>query len=736
MNFKRLRGIYAVALITIAAALFAGCMNSMAGSVSGGENRGVATLHFSATGIPEEYAKEFDAYNDRLNARTILPDNPFDITTDNTLVFVLEGNSAGDTYGPQKVVLVSIGQDSNNRDAYDFMIPGTPNTAVAMDPKLWTLTLTAYVSDASAGALGYDDTKPVLQGRTIVDLRNGSGTATIQMGIGGLPTPASVTVSGMIVDPNNLASYAKAGIYKKIGLEDVGGTTAPTEENITFGTTVVPGVTFNPPVADDIKKSFEFNANGNDVSPGKYLFIINFYNAAGTIVGSYTDTIVINPGNELKQVIETPIYMRTLPSAPTGLMASVIKDDGDTYLLKVEWTESTNVTNYELNLSTFDDVDTNSDGDYQNEIDAYFTHTAAVTDRTDSDYSDINNGRITNGQVYGVSLMPNAAAEGVIDFITPGGIIGDESSPMMYGDSSCVLRLKTGKVYEIQLRARNFFGASNWVDRVDSVATNTPDTVKYRYKAPDDQRINRMYVEYNLNGGDMTLTSSITPYPGNYYVDYWSWTKNASLIKETETPAEAGVTYFSNFANKSGTVFDAWKLKEGTAIDTDGNETSTSDALVNAYTYKNAKVIASFGNKLSGSVTQEDKMVDIARTDVAFNVYAADGSEVGITTDATSGISVLEKLTDGKNNILQIQLKQAFNTGDFSATALYTNVKCKAWVGDYATAPIKTLEMDSVYGVFKLTTAGYDPGDILNIMVIADTKTVKDASQTYQFVIR
>ena len=44
MNLKRLHGIYAVALITIAAALFAGCSNSMAGGVtlrvilSSGEN--------------------------------------------------------------------------------------------------------------------------------------------------------------------------------------------------------------------------------------------------------------------------------------------------------------------------------------------------------------------------------------------------------------------------------------------------------------------------------------------------------------------------------------------------------------------------------------------------------------------------------------------------------------------------------------------------------------------------
>ncbi|MDE7392486.1 MAG: hypothetical protein K2M90_08530 [Treponemataceae bacterium] len=596
MNLKRLRGIASVALITIAAALIAGCSNSIAGSVDGGVDAGKALLHFSATGIPEEYAKEFDAYNERLNARTILPDHPFDITTDTDLVFVLEGNSAGDTYGPQQVVLASIGKDANNRDAYDFMIPGTPtNTAVVMDQKLWTLTLTAYKSDTESVPLGYDPNRPVLQGRTIVDLREGSSTAIIQMGIGGLPTSASVTVSGMIVDPNSLASYAMAGIYKKIGLEDVGGTTAPTEERIdTLGNDTITGVNLVGVSASATKKSFKFTANGNEVSPGKYLFIINFYNAAGTLVGTKTDPIVINPGNTLNQVIETPIYMGTLPSAPTNLMASVIKDDGDTYLLKVEWTESTDVTNYELNLSTFDDVDTNSDGDYQDEIDAYFTPEAVVADSTDSNYSDINNGRIKNGTVYGVSLMPNATTEGVINFVDS-DIIGDESSPMMYGDSSCVLRLETGKVYEIQLRARNFLGASNWIDRVASTAA------KDGYAAPADQRINRMYVEYKLNNGDMTLSTATNPYPKDLYVDYWSWTTNASLITEKADPAEAGVTYFTTFVNKSNTAFQAWKLEEGTAIGSaDNKETSTSDDSVNAYTYKNAKVIASFGKQAFG----------------------------------------------------------------------------------------------------------------------------------------
>ncbi|MDE6706373.1 MAG: hypothetical protein K2J81_10795, partial [Treponemataceae bacterium] len=278
------------------------------------------------------------------------------------------------------------------------------------------------------------------------------------------------------------------------------------------------------------------------------------------------------------------------------------------------------------------------------------------------------------------------------------------------------------------------------------VSANTPDSAIYRYKAPTDQRINRMYVEYNLNGGKITFKGSGSPHSGNYYVNYWSWTKNASLIMLDDGNDVAGVKYYTGeFKNQSGTDFDAWKLTKGTAIKDVGGtetETSTSDDIVKAYTYKNAKVIASFGNKLSGSVTQEDKMVDIARDDVKFMLLQNDASTQvagGITTDAATGISVVTKLTGGKTNNLQIQFDEnkVFETGAFSDNDLYTNVRCEAWVGNYATDPIKTLAVDgTVYGRFVLSTAGYNPGDILNIMVIADTKTLKDASQTYQFVIR
>ena len=78
MNLKRLRGIATVALITIAAALFAGCSNSMAGSVDGDYQ--MATLSLSATGIPNDYAAQFEkSYPTaaKAAARSITPDKPF-----------------------------------------------------------------------------------------------------------------------------------------------------------------------------------------------------------------------------------------------------------------------------------------------------------------------------------------------------------------------------------------------------------------------------------------------------------------------------------------------------------------------------------------------------------------------------------------------------------------------------------------------------------------------------------
>ncbi|MDE6773382.1 MAG: hypothetical protein K2J14_01980, partial [Treponemataceae bacterium] len=203
MNLKRLRGIAAVALITLAAALLAGCSNSMAGGVDSSSR--MATLSLSVTGIPNDYAEQFEnSYPAARNAssRSITPDNPY--TPDSTeLTFYLTGTSETgkkiDGADAIQVTLTKIG------DTDEYELSGTSGT-ITLPSMSWNLVLTAYKDTAKA--------EPVLWGFCSVDLRNGSGTATFKLSPENLTTAGSVKITGKFKPNNNVASYTM-GIYKK-----------------------------------------------------------------------------------------------------------------------------------------------------------------------------------------------------------------------------------------------------------------------------------------------------------------------------------------------------------------------------------------------------------------------------------------------------------------------------------------------------------------------------------------
>ena len=673
MNLKRLRGIYAVALITIAAALFAGCSNSMAGSVDSG--RGMVTLQLSATGIPEEYAKEFAAYcekQQRAASRSILPDDPFDIggigagdgKQSDELVLVLTGKSeTGMTYGPE-VVTLNTGVTVDGKTVYDF------NETVAMDAMSWNLVLTAY-SDAAK-------TKPVLVGYCSVDLRNGSGTATFVMGIAGLTTPGTVSIEGTIVDTDDAATSYTMGIYRKDNNQDVNGTETKVEN-----------------FKASSSNTFSFNANNKDVPPGTYLYTMIFYNDVNEIIGSFTDTIVINPGNALKKENLVIDVIGKMPTEPEDLKAYLMNgsesSDGRTYNVKVTWTQADYATNYELNV-----VESANDG-------TDFT-TAAPT-------------LLAGGQVYGMASMDKGATKTVLDFPSSPVFGGTASSSMMYGDESCVLKLETGKVYEIQLRARNYIGVSDWVDR-EAGGTETNCTA---YDAPSNQRINRLLITYNTDSGTLKVGETGKSYTTKY-AEYKCWTTNADLLKidDVDEPASGQIAL-----KKGGASFVAWLLEDGSAIkDVSGTETETStrgDA-VEKYTYKNVSVIASFGNKVSGAISQEGKLQDIDMDDITVE-YGSAIISTPLSANA-AGIYNLAKMDNGVSNKIQVSLD--------GVGTKYANAKLEVWGQSNSTH--KSVSPSSP-GVYQIDTATYPAGKMY-VMVTADTENATSMSQTLIFDLK
>ncbi|MDE5775748.1 MAG: hypothetical protein K2H67_02580 [Treponemataceae bacterium] len=674
MNLKRLRGIASVALITLAAALLAGCSNSMAGSVDGSSR--MATLQLSATGIPEEYAEEFAAYCARQNSassRSILPDDPFDIGgigsgsgQSDGLVLVLTGKSeTGMTFGPKEVTL---SETSSGSGIYDF------NEIIALDAMSWNLVLTAY-SDAA-------QTKKVLVGYCSVDLRNGSGTATFVMGIAGLKTPGSVRIEGTIVDTDKAAKSYTMGIYRKDNGKDVGDT----EETVD---------SFDA----DADPTFTFTANGKDVPPGTYLYTMKFYkdSTKKSIVGSFTDTIVINPGNALKKENLLIDVIGKKPSKPKNLKAYLVDglqySTGDTYNVKVTWTQSEYATNYELNVVEFDET-------AGSDINTYFTP------NTD--------GMIVGGQIYGMASMDDSTDDPDLKIVKdfPGSAVFDEgSSSMMYGDDSCVLKLETGKLYEIQLRARNYIGVSDWADR-EAGGTETGCTA---YAAPATQRINRLLVTYKLGDGILAMNGAPNSLD-DMYSEYKSWTEDDDLLVIT-TDGEGG-----NKLSNGGGKFVAWLLDSGTAVKANGSSTTTVGDEVTKYTYKNVTVIASFGNKVTGNVSQEEKIKDVDPTDIKVMYGLKDNIATNLTgTDNNYAIPQ----SSGERYWIQITLD--------GAGVKYTNVKFEVWSQTNVTK--KTVLQTNVVGQCQINTGLYSAGKVY-VMVTADTENAKGMSQTLTFDVK
>lgn len=694
MNFKRLRGIAAVAFTTIAAALLAGCMNSMAGSVDSSSR--MATLQLSATGIPDEYAKEFAAYcekQQRAASRSILPNDPYDIgnigvtpadgseNQSKDLVLVLTGKSeTGMTYGPKEVTL-DTGTTVDGKTVYGF------NEKIAMESMSWALVLTAYKNYNDATKTG----DAVLRGYCSVDLRNGSGTATFVMGIAGLTTPGSVDISGTIVDDQKIVKAYTAGIYRKDNFKDIGGT----EESVT-----------NFDI--DAGNTFTFTANGKDVAPGTYLYIMKFYSdtTKKNIIGSFADTIVINPGNKLtKGGLEIDVIQK-VPTEPQNLKAYLMKglesSDG-TYNVKVTWEQADYVTNYELNV---------------------------VELKENGDLSDLNapnvGAAIADGQIYGMASMDDTTPNKVVKDFLGSDVFGTGSSSMMYGDTSCVLKLETGKVYEIQLRARNYIGTSKWVDRVAGDSGLTGLTA---YDAPNNQRINRLRIIYNLNNGKLVLAG--TPADPGTYVKYESWKENSALL-DIKPVNEAG-TNDNTLQLNGGAEFDAWLLEDGTAVKDLANDTSVTTTVgdkVKGYTYKNVTVTASFGNRLSANVSQEEEMQDIVRSEITVAYTLGDGTTPDISE--TNGKYEVRRTTDDKANTITITLANAGTDFTDDATK-YKNVKFEYWTDNISNK--RTIEQ-SATGKCMIDLTYVTGGSVLSVMVTADTKTIKGASQTLIFNLK
>lgn len=584
--------------------------------------------------------------NEPLNRSIMAGDADIFKVGDAGITYILSGVSkeSGKKLDPTTVTLTEKGEGH-----YTF------NETIYLAAKKWVLTLVAYTTYIGENDPG---NVAVLKGISLVDLTNGNGTANFVMGIKGLSTKAQATITAKIPDSDKLTTSYTIGIYNKRDGSKI------TEQN-------------NP-----ITSATEFNINytADPVEPGNYIFKVIFRNQ-DKVVGSYFDTIIIEPGVNFTYDLGTLDVIGKKPSVPENLKAFLVNNSEtlDTYDVLVTWDRSALAANYELELITF---------------------------TTDGNPNDTKTSKI-----YGIKSMD--PDNDTLENFVGSSIIGPESSAMLSCDNSCVLTLQLGKVYEIRLRARNYIAASEWQERIDAVDETGYTGFKIGNEAAPI-RINRLRIDYNLSSGTLkeftggTETATYT----QKYAEYKSWNStlaSTELLSISETEPQDGYTL--KFGDSQ---FKGWYE----------DSTETAEKVEN-FTYKNLSVVAKYGQSFASDISNTEREKDLERDDI--KIYAKnDGTNsVEVTADALSGSYIIPRLdNNGKLNTIKVTVN---TTGEKYTDVRFTITSTVSQI----IYNLSTNELvDSMETEF--TTGEFDAGKY-QITVTANTKNSTNREQ--QFII-
>ena len=627
MTFRKFTNLLLSVLLAFA---FISC-NQVAGGIEDGGS--MASLKISVE-------------NEPLNRSIMASNTDIFKVGDTGITYVLSGISkeSGKTLDATTVTLTKQGTGH-----YSF------NETIYLAAKKWLLTLVAYKTYNGENDPG---NIAVLKGTSLVDLTNGTGTANFVMGIKGLTTTAQATITAKVPDSDKLTTSYTIGIYNKRDGSKI------TEQN-------------NP-----ITSATEFNINytADPVEPGNYIFKVIFRNQ-DKVVGSYFDTIIIEPGVNFTYDLGTLDVIGKKPSVPENLKAFLVNDSEtlDTYDVLVTWDRSALTANYELELITF-----NTDG---------------------------NSSDTKTSKIYGIKSMD--PSEPALEDFVGSSIIGPDSSAMLSCDNSCVLTLQLGKVYEIRLRARNYIAASEWQERIDA-----DDKTDYTgFKIGDNAnpiRINRLRIDYNLSSGtlkEFTGGAETATYTQKY-AEYKSWNStltNTELLSISETEPQDGYT-----------------LKFGDSQFTGWYEDSTENAAkVENFTYKNLSVVAKYGQALTSYITNAEREKDLERSDIKIYSKNDGTTSTEVTADPLSGSYIIPRLDDnGDLNTIKVAVN---TTGE-----KYTDVKftLTSTISQITYNFSTNEQVDSMATEF--TTSEFDAGKY-QLTVIANTKNSTNREQ--QFII-
>lgn len=671
-----------VAVLAAFTLFIAGCSYNLVGRMSG-DGKAEGTVTFSVTDIPPNYAKMIEEAQNPAS-RSILPNAPF-APGDTSLTFILTGTSNSGKALPEagQPGAITVTPTLSGSD-YTF--------TQSLGAYVWDLTLTAYKGSPT-------NKMKVLVGHCTVDLTLGKGQAEFKMSIKGLTTPGTVNVSGTVKDPDSLCTKYTIGIYNAYSGElidhyiDVDGNSQTINTEVEETSLTHSGTPL----------SFPFNY-GNPtpvtLNPGAYEYRMIFYKGVApnfTPIGSYSDTIVVYPGNDLVQAIGELDVLNKKPTKPEDLRA-YLKDNSEdkepnSYYVKLTWDPAKFETNYELMLKTSSDDGT----------------TLPV-----------------NGTIYGFKSTNTNAEDFLASPIRHDGNLA-------YGSTTCTLKLQLGKVYEVSIRAHNYIGESEWVERLVEGSTTAATEPNHTYfealpTPSPGKHINRRRIKYDLNGG--TLTHHTTP-PTTFtgaYIKYDSYTGTAkpllSITASTPTPAAGSYTLTRQIVSPPGTLEWAKWLNPN-----NGHEVSVTapSSPTGIYKHENVFVKADFGSSLGGTVTPLPGPQDLPKANIKLTYDEESGTTHNPIPENPTGSNhyPVPKLVGGKVMWITVEFQ-----GLTPLTPEYDDLHCTAYFASGA-GLLSKVDLQAVNNVCTFSTGEYTP-QIFTLKVMArDTATNQMRSQTY-----
>ena len=318
-----------------------------------------------------------------------------------------------------------------------------------------------------------EHTLPVLKGFRVVDLTNGETLIHFDLKTYDLTTLGEIALSGNFVDEED----------------------AVTKYVMTLKNFETDAIIEERPVehTGNGTDEYPFTFAKQNLLPGTYLFAVKFIkettkngSPVEEQIGYWSEIVVVDAGNDTtKDDILIDVIMRK-PAVPTNLQALLIEDSKskDRYNVKLTWTDtSDNEENFVITVKEYADE----------------------TDLVGTEYTLLDETFIEN------------------DIRVDGSLLS--------GNTSCIISLPTGRLFDVVIQAENSIGISAECTRVD--ATDTTGFIGYKAS----NKINLMNITYDLDRGQLQLAADLTK--TGEYLEYHIYKGTDITLLEIKDPLGA-----------------------------------------------------------------------------------------------------------------------------------------------------------------------------------------------------